>query len=201
MRRARPTTKSDETPEFQVRKAKALPSQGYLIESFNYDPGSGELTWKHRPDHHFKDEQLGSSWVANLVNSRFAGRPAFSVNTHGHLRGGLNGQRVYAHRIIWKIVHGDEPRIIDHIDGNPLNNRITNLRSVTHRENSQNMKMNRSNSTGVTGVYRHAKGGFNSRISDPSGVTRTKYFRDFDDAVEWRAAREIEFGYLRREAA
>ncbi|MFU6990820.1 HNH endonuclease signature motif containing protein [Pseudomonas paraeruginosa] len=43
--------------------------------------------------------------------------------------------------------------IIDHIDGNTLNNRISNLRIVDRKENARNMSRSRSNTSGLMGVY------------------------------------------------
>lgn len=42
-----------------------------------------------------------------------------------------------AHQIVWRVYHGDVPEglEIDHIDGDKGNNRIENLRLVTHAEN------------------------------------------------------------------
>ena len=51
------------------------------------------------------------------------------------------------HRIIWEICNGQklEPLDhIDHIDGNGLNNKIENLRKVSHRENHCNKKIHRT---------------------------------------------------------
>lgn len=64
------------------------------------------------------------------------------------------GRTLYVHRIIWQLVHGAVPDdfVIDHIDGNPLNNLIENLRLVSAEINSRNKKINSRNSTGVTGV-------------------------------------------------
>lgn len=43
----------------------------------------------------------------------------------------------YAHRLVWEVVHGSVPRSmqVDHLDGNPSNNRLGNLQLVTGSEN------------------------------------------------------------------
>lgn len=57
------------------------------------------------------------------------------------------------HRIVWALHHPiDSSKVIDHIDGNPWNNRIENLREVCHKVNARNMKKSRTNKSGVTGV-------------------------------------------------
>jgi hypothetical protein len=40
--------------------------------------------------------------------------------------------------------------VVDHIDNNPLNNRLDNLQLITHRENSSKDKKGTSNYTGVS---------------------------------------------------
>lgn len=59
------------------------------------------------------------------------------------------------HRIIWSMFFGEIPNgmQIDHIDGDGLNNRISNLRLVNREMNSQNQhKAHRNNLCGLLGV-------------------------------------------------
>ncbi len=61
---------------------------------------------------------------------------------------------VKVHRVIWELTHGVIPDnyVIDHIDGDSLNNSIDNLRAVSSETNSRNRCINKNNSTGVAGV-------------------------------------------------
>jgi len=54
---------------------------------------------------------------------------------------GFNYRKLQVSRVIWKILTGKDPKnVIDHIDNNPLNNNISNLRDITQRENTLNRK-------------------------------------------------------------
>lgn len=57
--------------------------------------------------------------------------------------------RLYIHRVIMNAKIGS---LIDHIDGNPLNNQKNNLRFVTRKENAQNRKRGVNNKSGFIGV-------------------------------------------------
>lgn len=61
---------------------------------------------------------------------------------------------VLAHRIAYFLHTGQWPEIIDHRDGDRLNNRIENLRAASHIVNSHNRKMYKNNTTGYTGILR-----------------------------------------------
>ena len=66
----------------------------------------------------------------------------------------VNTKRYSVSRIVWTIVHGEIPKgmVIDHLDGDPWNNRIENLALKTHGDNLRNCKMRKDNTSGVVGV-------------------------------------------------
>ncbi len=66
----------------------------------------------------------------------------------------FKNRNVSVHRIIWQLFYGQIPDgfVIDHLDGDPLNNNIANLRMITQAENTKNTQKLSNNSSGVTGV-------------------------------------------------
>lgn len=110
-----------------------MPTQDELKKIFDYHP-DGTLTWKIHS---------GKSKI---------GKPAGVVNPNGYLRTGFN-KKIYAnHRLIYMLHHGNLPEMVDHIDGNPLNNRIENLRPANKYQNQQNQKLTSRNSSGFKNV-------------------------------------------------
>ena len=106
-----------------------------------------------------------------------------------------NGKTLHIHRAIWQMVNGEIPIgfVIDHIDGNPLNNSLENLRCIRTATNSRNKSKNKRNSSGVTGV-RFKDNGFEARVvvNDKSifkrfGCRKYGYEEAFRLACEWRS--------------
>jgi len=62
---------------------------------------------------------------------------------------------LHIHRLITGAPKGMD---IDHINGNPLDNRKSNLRICTHTENMRNRGANKNNTSGYKGVGWHKKG-------------------------------------------
>jgi len=90
-----------------------------------------------------------------VKSTRGEAGPVSNDNGDGYSRVVFAGCRVYLHRLVWLLHYGEWPKgQIDHIDGNRLNNAITNLRDVPHEINAQNEHRARKNnhSTGVLGV-------------------------------------------------
>lgn len=67
--------------------------------------------------------------------------PVKGKNTLGYIAVGIDYHRYYAHRLVWLYMFGTMPkRTIDHINGNPSDNRLCNLRECSHADNQKNQK-------------------------------------------------------------
>ena len=98
-----------------------------IAEKLSYDPGSGTLVWMVRP-------AIGVP----------AGSAAGYLNSHGYLCVSHKRKTFMSHRVAWFIHYGEmPPSKVDHIDGNPLNNRIGNLRDGSGGVNEWNSRRNR----------------------------------------------------------
>lgn len=120
-----------------------------LHRLLRYEPETGKLFWRVRPEDMFEKTYHTKSW-----NTKYAGTEAF-VRKHscGYLHGSILGQQNYAHRVIWAMETGEWPEgEVDHEDHNKSNNRFGNLRDSTRTENSQNASIRLDNTSGVTGV-------------------------------------------------
>lgn len=67
------------------------------------------------------------------------------------------GKHYLAHRIIFLMHHKYLPKLIDHVDRNPLNNRIGNLIASSKRLNNFNTGLSSVNKSGYRGVYWYKK--------------------------------------------
>jgi hypothetical protein len=125
-----------------------LPSQEYLLECFSYCQETGDLYWKRRPPEHFDKKSIIDSW-----NSRFENKKAGCISSYYCVL--INKKKYTYHRIIWKLLYNEDPTyLIDHINGNKLDNRISNLRKATVSENKYNSyKHIKNSSSKYKGVY------------------------------------------------
>lgn len=85
------------------------------------------------------------------------GKQAGTVSPDGYVMVMFNGRRVLAHRIIWMMLHGEEPYEIDHIDRNRSNNALSNLRACYANENQRNASAPKTNKSGAAGVLWHKR--------------------------------------------
>lgn len=108
----------------------------YVRSILDYNPETGVITWKAKTSNRVK-----------------IGDVAGSVDKAGYKKIGINGTDMYCHRLAMLIVYGSiEGKEVDHINGNKLDNRLTNLRLVSKSQNMQNMKVKKSNKLGIKGV-------------------------------------------------
>ena len=168
--------------------ASKLPEIGFVRECLNYDPDTGAFTWRSRPRHHFVSDRGEWQW-----NPKHAGRVAGAKHNgaYGKVYWTIRLARVpiLAHRLAWLLVHGDPwPHEIDHIDGDPLNNRIANLRLATRSQQSANSRRQaQGTQTGVKGVTPNpSSNGYDARITVSGKTHYIGHFRTIEDAAEAR---------------
>lgn len=108
-------------------------TQELVRHLFNYKDGI--LTWKNPTSKKFKPGDV-AGWINNL----------------GYTRVKINRKKYLIHRLIYLYHHGNLPKYIDHIDGDPLNNKVENLRECTLSQNIHNSKLCKINTSGAKGV-------------------------------------------------
>lgn len=139
-------------------------TQADLHELINFDTETGVFTWKKSRRGVKTGKQLGT------------------CNGNGYLRITVLGRSYYAHRLAWFYVYGEWPEHeIDHINAIKGDNRITNLRKATPKENNGYKFRPQSNSkSGFIGVSWHKK------ASKWQAFHKREYlgvFSNIDDAV------------------
>lgn len=160
-----------------------------LSHKFDYNPDTGELTHKQG---RFKGKVAGSPLEAN------GGYRYLCLGKSG------KGYSLVAHRVIWGIYSGEfapEDMVIDHVDGDPDNNRIKNLRAVTKSESQKNKGRRKKQVnqryvlTSVTGVKFDKEQMCYVAMADSQELCRTL---SFDDAKYARWGWEFENNYTDR---
>ncbi|WP_010219512.1 MULTISPECIES: HNH endonuclease [Pseudomonas syringae group] len=134
-----------------------------VLELLDYDPATGSFMWKPKPAGHRRKDS-------------------------GYVSIEVDGLEIKAHRLAWFIAKGQWPdSMIDHINGDPSDNRIENLRDVSQKVNSQNLRRHMSNSTtrllGVT--WHKARSKWQATIKHEG---KNKYLGLYDTPEEASAA-------------
>lgn len=162
-------------------------SAEFVRSLLDYDPLNGDLSWKHN--------------LARYNSRIYAGKLITGVNGAGYIKMQICGHSYLAHRIIWLMMTCALPDAeIDHISGDPLDNRWTNLRAATRSENNRNCKVSSRNTSGHKGVSWNIQDKkWQAHINLNGKRKRLGYFTDIKSAAAAyeNSAAEI-FGEFRR---
>ncbi len=159
-------------------KPLEIPTQKRLKELFDYDRKSGLLRWT-----------VGGR---RKRKNRIAG----TLRSDGYIKVGVDGEKYLAHRIIWVFVYKCCPEEIDHINHVGCDNRLENLRNVSRKENTKNIRVSTRNKSGVVGVHWQKRYCNWRVIIGVKGKTiHIGYFHDFNDAVRAREKANAKYGF------
>jgi hypothetical protein len=156
------------------RKLQEMPPVELLRERLDYNPETGELRWKV----HRSPQRVGA------------------IATHatgaGYHRLKINCKQYYAHRIIWGLHTGEDlPQgmVIDHINHDPGDNRLVNLRLVSYSENTYNTTQNNNLTPDISRKGLTGAGGDRWRVQISVGGKKI-YCGTYDTISEAIAARK-----------
>ena len=141
-------------------------------------------------------------WAVDIGKKIKQGAVAGGETADGYHRIGLHRKLFQTHIVVWVLTHGVAPDSeIDHINGVKSDNRIENLRLVTHAENHRNRRIPSNNKSGAVGVLspKNSPDKFQARIRIPDRSRNIVIgtFNTFRVAVLARQFMQVELGYHR----
>lgn len=169
--------------------ASLLPDAEELRRLFSYNQETGLLSFNKRSACDF-ERSTSPEKSARHFNETYAGKEITAQMPNGYVVCRIEGKTRFAHRVIWKIVHGEDPDVIDHINGDPSDNRICNLRSVRQKINSRNSRIRSNNKSGISGIWEKKPKAWGARWlvveSEDCRIIKSKSMKCFGAAVKHR---------------
>jgi hypothetical protein len=151
-----------------------------LCELFSIDTNNGTFFWKH-----------------TMGGKAKKGQEAGALTANGYVAIRVDQQDYLAHRLMWLYVYGAFPVLfIDHIDRDKTNNRPTNLRIATAKQNSENTSLKSTNASGHRGVFfrKYLKSKpWHVSIMNNRKTIHIGYFATLDEAIAARKSAEDKY--------
>ena len=138
-----------------------------IRQMLSYCPATGEFRWR------IDRGRIKAGDVAGSIDK-----------STGYLQIRANYKLLLGHRLAWSMIHGKMPSgVIDHINRDRSDNRITNLRDTSQRKNQWNRNLNKNNTSGVSGVYwsRNCKK-WHARLEDMGRKVDLGMYAELSDA-------------------
>lgn len=155
-----------------------------LIELLSFEPETGLFRWR------------------KTIAKGKAGAVAGRINDEGYVVIGLDGERYLAHRLVFLWAHGRLPNgAIDHVDGNPSNNRPANIREATASQNRCNARRQRVNTSRFKGAtFNRAAQKWKAQVKFNGQARFLGYFDTPEEAhaAYWAVAQEMQGQFARK---
>lgn len=144
-------------------------TQDRLKEVISYDPATGLF---------FNKVQRGQRGII--------GEKTGIVHHTGYIYISIDGKSYSAHRLAWLYMTGNFPvACIDHMNGKRNDNRWSNIREATKKQNNENIPLRSDNKSGHRGIYWFKQTNRWRASVRHNGVRiGVGYFKNLEDAVK-----------------
>lgn len=156
---------------------------------FTANPSTGVISWAGNPDARLFSTQ--GNYLRHL-RDRAGKRAKLYAAPSGHLslkvRHEGKNVTLLAHRIVWALAYDEYPDCdLDHINNDPSDNRLSNLRLATRSENAVNARRIKP---GLKGAYPSPDGGWTSSVWDGATLRHLGAFSTPEEAhAAWAKAK------------
>lgn len=155
-----------------------------VLEYFEFNEQYKTIVWKKKP----KQTRISIGSIAGRVTS--------PNGITEHYRIGFRGNVYFGHKLAWIIHHKEmPPEIIDHINGDGLDNRKSNLAKSSFKVNNKNKRLTRKNKLGIHGIRIRGNGRFEVVIGDNGNIRYLGSSYDFFEACCLRKSWERKLNF------
>ena len=163
-----------------------------------YYKGSPDLdTYKSKNTYIIHDDCVvlkttkGEEFIVDLIDLELTQTRTWCISKTGYLVATYKGKTIKLHRYLLGLT--DPSQIVDHINGDSLDNRRSNLRICNQNQNSKNSKLSSNNSSGYPGIKLTRSGKYYTRITVDYNEIYLGTFDNFEDAVNARKSAENKY--------